>query len=202
MSGKEQRKTSGSYYTPLSLVDCLLDSTLDPLIDTAEQAPDPEEALRELTICDPSCGAGVFLIRAARRVADHLAANRADGGDPARSVVEQARRDVAADQMYGVDLNPAAVDITRLALAAEAAMDGKPNPFLGHRIKHGNALIGATPALMAAGIPDGAFQPIEGDDAKYTAELRKRNRVEREALQHHPDDARDDGQLDLFGEVV
>lgn len=179
---RTDRKTSGSYYTPLSLVDCLLDTALDPLIAEAAGKPDPERALAEVTVCDPACGAGVFLVRASRRVAARLAAVRAAGREPAAAERERARRDVASRQIYGVDLNPLAVDLTRLCLAAEAAAPSAPNPFLEHHIKYGNALLGATPALLAGGIPDAAFTPIEGDDRKVAAALRKRNRAERQAL--------------------
>ncbi|MGP4027243.1 DNA methyltransferase [Actinomadura sp. 3N407] len=143
------RKTSGSYYTPLTLVDALLDSTLDPLIEEAVKAPDPERALLELTVCDPSCGAGVFLVRASRRIATRVAAVRAARQEPSTGERERARRDVATNQIYGVDLNPVAVDLTRLCLSAEAAAQNAPNPLLDHRIKHGNALLGTTPALLA-----------------------------------------------------
>lgn len=188
------RKTSGSYYTPLTLVDALLDSTLDPLIEEAVKAPDPEGALLELTVCDPSCGAGVFLVRASRRIATRVAAVRAARQEPSTGERERARRDVATNQIYGVDLNPVAVDLTRLCLSAETAAQNAPNPPLEQRIKHGNALLGTTPALLAQGIPDAAFTPIEGDDPKVAATLRKRNRAERDALTSTPVD-----QVLLFG---
>ncbi|GAG09772.1 unnamed protein product, partial [marine sediment metagenome] len=64
-----ERKTTGSFYTHSSLVQCLLDSALDPVLDEAVKKPDPEGALLDLKICDPASGSGHFLIAAAHRVA-------------------------------------------------------------------------------------------------------------------------------------
>src|SRR5207302_574019 len=72
-SGNE-RKTTGSYYTPTSLITCLLDSALDPVLDEAVAKPDPEQAILNLKVCDPACGSGHFLIAAALRIAKRLAA--------------------------------------------------------------------------------------------------------------------------------
>src|SRR5690606_41909834 len=66
-SGHE-RKTSGSYYTPSSLVELVLDEALDPVLDRAESADDPVAALLDVTVCDPACGSGHFLIATARRI--------------------------------------------------------------------------------------------------------------------------------------
>ena len=74
-SGHE-RKTTGSYYTPTSLINWLLDSALDPVLDEAERQPDPETAILSLKVCDPACGSGHFLIAAAHRIARRLASIR------------------------------------------------------------------------------------------------------------------------------
>ena len=74
------RKTSGSYYTPDSLVQALLDSALDPVLDRVEaEADDPAEALLSVTVLDPACGSGHFLLAAARRIATRLARARTGG---------------------------------------------------------------------------------------------------------------------------
>ena len=80
-SGHE-RKTTGSYYTPTSLITCLLDSALDPVLDDAARKPDPERAIRDLKVCDPACGSGHFLIAAAHRIAKRLAAARTGEEEP------------------------------------------------------------------------------------------------------------------------
>src|SRR5205823_437427 len=68
-AGGHERKTTGSYYTPTSLINCLLDSALDPVLDEACSKPDPETAILNLKVCDPACGSGHFLIAAAHRIA-------------------------------------------------------------------------------------------------------------------------------------
>ena len=73
-----------------------------------------------------------------------------------------------------------AVELCKVSLWLEALEPGKPLTFLDHHIKCGNSLLGTTPALLAQGIPDDAFTPIEGDDKKVAAALKKRNRAERE----------------------
>jgi hypothetical protein len=74
------RKTTGSYYTPDSLVQALLDSALDPVLDRVEaEADDPAAALLSVTVLDPACGSGHFLLAAARRITTRLARTRAAG---------------------------------------------------------------------------------------------------------------------------
>ncbi|WP_428938701.1 Eco57I restriction-modification methylase domain-containing protein [Fontivita pretiosa] len=174
-----ERKTTGSYYTPSSLVNCLLDSALDPVLDEACQKPDPEQALLDLKVCDPACGSGHFLIAAAHRIAKRLAAIRAGEDEPAPESIQHALRDVVGRCIYGVDVNPMAVELCKINLWLEALEPGRPLSFLDHHIRCGNSLLGTTPALMKRGIPDDAFKPIEGDDRAVCSELKRRNRDER-----------------------
>ncbi|SCE87743.1 Methyltransferase domain-containing protein [Micromonospora matsumotoense] len=187
------RKTTGSYYTPSSLIECLLDSALDPVIDdavkrgevaaTAAGQPDPSDTivneLLSLTVCDPACGSGHFLVAAARRIGKRVAAVRERNPEPTLDAVRTALHEVIARCIYGVDLNPMAVELAKVSLWLEALEPGKPLSFLDAHIKHGNALIGATPALLKRGIPDEAFKPIEGDDKKHAKNLEKQNAKER-----------------------
>ncbi len=180
------RKTSGSYYTPTSLIDCLLDSALDPVLAEASAKPDPEAALLALKVCDPACGSGHFLIAAAHRIAKRLAAVRTGTEEPGSLERRAALRDVIGHCIYGVDINPMAVELCKVSLWMEAIEPGKPLSFLDAHIQCGNSLLGTTPALLRTGIPDEAFNPIEGDDRKYCSEWKKRNKA-----QHS-------GQLSLF----
>ncbi|MFI9800086.1 Eco57I restriction-modification methylase domain-containing protein [Streptomyces sp. NPDC052302] len=187
------RKTTGSYYTPSSLIECVLDTTLDPVIDDAvkrgEQRateagrPDPADdivdELLSLTVCDPACGSGHFLVAAARRIAKRVASVRERNPEPTVDAVRHALHEVIARCIYGVDLNPMAVELAKVSLWLEALEPGKPLGFLDAHVKHGNGLIGATPKLLAEGVPDDAFKPIEGDDKKYAAGLVKRNKAQR-----------------------
>lgn len=180
------RKSTGSYYTPTSLIDCLLDSALDPVLDRAEGEPDPEAALLALTVCDPACGSGHFLVAAARRIAKRVAAIRTGDPEPPPERVREALADVVGRCIYGVDLNPLAAELAKVSLWLETLDPGRPLAFLDAQIKVGNSLIGTAPALLAEGIPDEAFNAIEGDDRKVAAALKKQNRAERS------------GQDDLF----
>lgn len=181
LAGNE-RRTTGSYYTPTSLIDLVLDEALDPLLDNAEKSDNPAEALLALTICDPACGSGHFLVAAARRIADRLAVIRTGDVDPTPTDQQSAMYDVVARCIYGVDLNPMAAELAKVSLWLEALQPGRPLTFLDAHVKVGNALLGTTPELLAAGIPDAAFTPIEGDDRRHTAALKKRNRAERDSV--------------------
>ncbi|WP_328914381.1 MULTISPECIES: Eco57I restriction-modification methylase domain-containing protein [unclassified Streptomyces] len=187
------RKTTGSYYTPSSLIECLLDTTLDPVIDDAvkrgekitaeaghaDPADDIVSELLSLTVCDPACGSGHFLVASARRIAKRVASVRERNPEPTVDAVRHALHEVVARCIYGVDLNPMAVDLAKVSLWLEALEPGKALGFLDAHIRHGNGLIGATPKLLVGGVPDEAFKPIEGDDKKYAAGLVKRNKSQR-----------------------
>ncbi|MDR3159327.1 MAG: N-6 DNA methylase [Zoogloeaceae bacterium] len=175
------RKTSGSYYTPGSLVQELLDSTLEPVICQRLAAADREAALLSITICDPACGSGHFLLAAAWRLAKRLAQLRAEGA-PSDSDHRHALRDVIGHCIYGVDLNPLALELARMSLWLEAMTPDKPLGFLDHHLQCGNALLGVLdPAIVNQGVPDAAFAPLSGDDKTLAGELKKRNKLERES---------------------
>ena len=171
------RKTTGSYYTPDSLVQVLLDSALDPVIESTIAAhPDkPVEALLELSVVDPACGSGHFLLAAARRLAAHVARLQA-AGTPSAGQYRHALRQVVGRCIYGVDLNPMAVELCRVSLWMETVEPGRPLSFLDSHIQRGNALLGTTPELMKNGVPDAAWEAIEGDDKKTASALKKRNK--------------------------
>jgi hypothetical protein len=181
-----ERKTTGSYYTPTSLINCLLDSALDPVVSKAIDVPDPAEAeqnILDLKVCDPACGSGHFLIAAAERMSMHLARLRTGDDQPNTLDVQHAKRDIIGRCIYGVDVNPMAVELCKVSLWMEALEPGKPLSFLDHHIQCGNSLFGATPRLLDEGIPDDAFKPIEGDDKKVCAELKKDNKKQRKAYE-------------------
>ncbi len=239
-----ERKTSGSYYTPDSLVQCLLDSALDPVVNerladaerlaksdwsavekeiqsdpakrtyvlafltkhagasktaTAEERkrawdsvpPAPrrwklsEEAILAIKVCDKACGSGHFLVGAGHRLARHLARVRAlaqGESEPSPLLYQTALRDVIGHCLYGVDINPMAVELCKVTLWLEAMEPGKPLSFLDHHIRCGNSLLGATPELIKGGIPDEAYEAIEGDDKEACAALKKQNKRENPKL--------------------
>ena len=181
------RKTTGSYYTPPSLVSALLDSTLDPVIEeAAPSGADPvsaEAALLALTVCDPACGSGGFLVAAARRIAQRLAEVRAGDDQASADEFRHALREVISRSVYGVDLNDLALELAKVSLWLESMVPGMPLTFLDSHLRVGNALLGATPALLKDGVPDDAFKALEGDDKKAASQARKRNAAERKQKQ-------------------
>ena len=184
-----QRKTSGSYYTPDELVQCLLDSALDPVVDEAirgKTGHEAEQAILDLKVCDPAVGSGHFLVGAAHRLARHLARTRAHSegeSEPSPLLYQRALRDVIGRCLYGVDLNPMSAELCRVGLWLEALEPGKPLTFLDHHIRVGNSLLGAKQELIDSGLPDEAFKPIQGDERELCSALRRRNKKERESRQ-------------------
>ncbi|MEL0588611.1 MAG: SNF2-related protein [Planktothrix rubescens PR222] len=198
------RKTTGSYYTPPELVAQLIKSALEPVIEeklrsllspllrsllrfSAEEgakAQQQEEALLSLKVCDPACGSGHFLLAAARRIGKELAIIRTGESQPAPEVLRQAIRDVVQHCIYGVDLNPLAVDLCKVALWIEGFCKGLPLNFLDHRIKCGNSLVGVLDiSCLDEGIPDDAFKAVTGDDKKLSTLFKTRNKKERKDLE-------------------
>ncbi len=190
-----ERKTSGSYYTPASLVDCLLDSALNPVLDDRIKNfkslgyASVEEAVLNLKVCDPACGSGHFLIAAAQRIARRLAFLRAGDEEPSPDLLRHTLREVIGHCIYGVDINPMSVELCKVGLWLEALEPGKPLSFLDHHIQCGNSLLGATPELLEKGIPDEAFGPIEGDDRAYCSKYKKQNKDERQSKQMYLEQA-------------
>jgi len=176
--GGSERKTTGSYYTPTSLIKQLLKTALDPIVEEALAGNEPSASLLNLKVCDPACGSGHFLIAAAHRIAKKLASVRTGDTEPSPEASRSALRDVISHCIYGVDMNPMAVELCKVNLWLEALDPGKPLSFLDHHIQCGNSLIGATPALIESGIPDDAFHPIEGDDRNFSRRLKKQNTEE------------------------
>ncbi|RUR70938.1 SAM-dependent DNA methyltransferase [Variovorax guangxiensis] len=176
------RKLTGSYYTPDSLVQQLIYSALDPVIDQrlAAQPADPVRALLAIRVIDPACGSGHFLLAAARRLAEKLAQLRSLEGGQEGSIKPQdyrhALREVVAHCIYGVDRNPMAIELARMALWLEGYEEGRPLGFLEHHLQVGDALLGLTDLhALERGIAKEAFKPLSGDDKDICKQLAKAN---------------------------
>jgi hypothetical protein len=170
------RKISGSYYTPDSLVQCLLDSALDPVLERAE-AEGGADAILELNVIDPACGSGHFLLGAARRMATRVAQLR----NPDAPDYNAAMRDVVRNCIHGVDRNPMAIELAKVALWIESVEPGKPLGFLDANIQCGDSLLGVFDLkALDEGIPDDAYKALTGDDKETAVWFRKRNKAERE----------------------
>ena len=137
---QHDRKASGSYYTPEVLVERILDWTLDPAINEALSTDEPENTLLDLKILDPACGSGHFLTAAAERVGSALATLRCAKSDPSTEEIKRARRDVVQHCIYGVDIDPIAVELCKFALSSGSG---------DRRIRCGDSLLGLTPNLLA-----------------------------------------------------
>ena len=176
------RKLSGSYYTPDSLVQELIKSTLDPVIEQrlAAQPESPVEALLAIRVIDPACGSGHFLLAAARRLAEKLAQLRAglttESGEQSEQDYRHALRIVVSRCIFGVDRNPMAVELARTALWLEGFEEGCPLGFLDHHLQVGDALLGLTDLkALELGIAKDAFKPLSGDDKEVCKQLGKAN---------------------------
>lgn len=195
-----ERKSTGSYYTRPELVRELIESALVPVMqdrlsnakdsDSAKDKEKKQQVILAMSICDPACGSGHFLLAAARRLGRELAKVRTGEEEPTPKDFHLAVRDVISHCVYGVDVNPLAVDLCKLALWLEGHWTGKPLSFLDHRIKCGNSLIGVLdPSVLKEGIPDDAFTPVAGDDKKVANAFKKENKEERKGQPSLPFDA-------------
>ncbi|MCB9304840.1 MAG: restriction endonuclease [Lewinellaceae bacterium] len=193
----DARSRSGSHYTPDELVAPLIEHSLDYLIEdrlkeagwtVGTQNPDvqakAEQGLLSLTVCDVACGSGHILLNAARRIAQQLALVQTADEQPSPEAQRSAIRQVIRSCIYGVDLNPLAVELCKVALWLEAHNPGEPLNFLDHHIKCGNAIVGAGRLEdLMEGIPDEAFQNLTGfsqEEKGVAALLRKSNKKQRE----------------------
>jgi type II restriction/modification system DNA methylase subunit YeeA len=104
---------------------------------------------------DPACGSGHFLLSAAQTIAVQLSHLRSEGDSP--DGYRNALREVIRHCIYGVDLNPMAVELTKISLWLESYEPGKPLGFLDNHIRVGNSLLGVfEPSILADGIPNDA----------------------------------------------
>jgi hypothetical protein len=143
--GEERRKT-GSHYTPKSLTSPIVETTLRPVLERLGPDFTPEQIL-DLCICDPAMGSGAFLVEACRQLADHLvAAWRRTKTVPVipldEDIVLHARRLVAQQCLYGVDKNPLAADLARLSLWLVTFAREHSFTFVDHALRCGDSLVG------------------------------------------------------------
>jgi hypothetical protein len=175
-----ERAATGSHYTPDDLVQPLVKHSLDYLIAERLKAPNPEAALLDLRVADIACGSGHILLAAARRIATELAVVRTGEEQPSPPAFRAALRDVIRTCIYGVDLNPLAVELCKVALWLEAHNPGQPLNFLDHHIKCGNAIVGFVQREeLDKGIPNEAFATMPGDDKDVASNWRKANKRDR-----------------------
>lgn len=181
------RKTTGSYYTDSRLVAQLIESALVPVINNAltdkHTIEEKEQALLDLKVADIACGSGAFICAALEKMGEQLALIRmGDEERPTEDQLREAKRDVLLHCIYGVDLNPMALELAKFSLWITAALPDMPLTFLDHKLKCGNSLIGATPELIKKGIPEEAYKLVGNDNPAICTELKKKIRREQESL--------------------
>lgn len=152
-----ERKTSGSYYTPDFIVRSMVDRTLGPLLSDAV-ADQPDDAAKiaavlAINCIDPSMGSGHFLVEATEYIARFLVDLAVTPGVEGRGEADLAywKRRVVQSCIYGVDLNPLAVDLAKLSLWLATVAKDRPLSFLDHHLRCGNALVGTRVAALQFG---------------------------------------------------
>lgn len=183
-----ERGKSGSHYTPEELVQPLIKHSLEYLIEDRvkpyQQKKTSKEAtvqsLLNLKIADVACGSGHILLSAARRLSLEIARVQTEEEQPNPVAIRKAMKDVVRNCIYGVDKNPLAVELCKIALWLEAYNPGEPLNFLDHHIKCGDAIVGlAHRSELENGIADEAFKTLPGDDKDIAKTWRDKNVKER-----------------------
>ena len=196
----EERRRSGSHYTPRELTQPIVRTTLEPVLkrlrDDRSGPPTPEQVL-DLKVCDPAMGSGAFLVEVCRQLGDALVdAWRAHDTMPAipsdEDEVMFARRLIAQRCIYGVDRNPKAVDLAKLSIWLVTLAKEHPLTFLDHSLRHGDSLVVLTRKQIEAfhwkaNAPEfqTGFEAIEGQ--RRVAEAASLRRRIREADDSVPD---------------
>ncbi|MYK73549.1 MAG: N-6 DNA methylase [Acidimicrobiaceae bacterium] len=199
----EERRRSGSHYTPRELTEPIVRIALEPIFDRMQQeagGPLRPEQILDLKVCDPAMGSGAFLVGACRQLADALIESWrthsvAPEIPPDEDETILTRRMVAQRCLYGVDRNPKAVDLAKLSLWLTTLAKEHPLTFLDHALRHGDSLVGLSiPQLQAfhwkgdAPHFEEGFETLEGRaHLDKAAELRQ--------LIRRADDSMDDGDL-------
>ncbi len=148
----------------------------EPLVNVIEAQ---SNALLSIKVCDVACGSGHILLSAARRIAIELARVRTGEDQPSPEPYRHALRDVINHCIYGVDKNPLAVELCKVALWLEAYNPGLPLSFLDHKIKCGDSIVGlARREDLEKGIANEAFKKMPGDDPEVIKFLAKKNKDE------------------------
>ncbi len=199
----EERRRSGSHYTPRELTEPIVRTALEPIFDRLRleaNGPPTAEQVLDLKVCDPAMGSGAFLVEACRQLADALIeAWRAHDAVPEIPPAEDetifARRLIAQRCLYGVDRNPKAVDLAKLSLWLTTLAKEHPLTFLDHALRHGDSLVGLSMRQLQAfhwkgdaPVFEEGFEALQG--RTHMVEASELRRLIREA-----DDSVPDGEL-------
>jgi hypothetical protein len=202
----EERRRSGSHYTPRSLTEPIVRHALEPAFERLGEKASPEDVL-SLKVLDPACGSGAFLVEACRQLGARLEqAWNMYGAEkpiipPDEDEALHARRLVAQKCLYGVDRNPMAVDLARLSLWLATLARDHEFTFLDHALKAGDSLVGLTRAEIAAANWDSSKPglPLFG---KMIKEAVEKAREAREAIRNAGDDVLNEAQATRYARVI
>jgi hypothetical protein len=150
----DERRRSGSHYTPRSLTEPIVRKALEPVLRALGERPTPQ-AILDLKVCDPAMGSGAFLVEACRQLGDALSAawhahQCVPDIPPDEDELLHACRVVAQRCLYGVDRNAMAVDLAKLSLWLATLARDHDFTFLDHALRHGDSLIGLTAEQIVA----------------------------------------------------
>ncbi|MFO7853453.1 MAG: type IIL restriction-modification enzyme MmeI [Bacteroidales bacterium] len=183
-----ERSSSGSHYTPEDLVKPLIQHSLEYLIEERTSdfykekttVAETKKKLLDLKVCDVACGSGHILLSAARRIAIEVARVETGEQQPNPTSFRHALKEVIRNCIYGVDKNPLAVELCKVALWLESHNPGEPLSFLDHRIKCGDAIVGlAHREELQNGIANEAYKKLPGDDKEIVSAFAKKTKQER-----------------------
>jgi hypothetical protein len=149
----DERRRSGSHYTPRSLTEPIVRKTLEPILKQLGDKPTPKQLI-DLKVCDPAMGSGAFLVEACRQLGDVLVKcwhvhKQVPRVPPDEDEILHARRLIAQRCLYGVDKNAMAVDLAKLSLWLATLAKDHPFTFLDHALRHGDSLVGLTRRQIA-----------------------------------------------------
>ena len=144
----EERRRSGSHYTPPTLTGPIVRKALEPILAQLGKNPTPEQILA-LKVCDPAMGSGAFLVEVCRQLAEALLRAWVAHGQMPKVPEDEtpellAQRTVAQRCLYGVDKNCMAVDLAKLSLWLATLAKDHPFTFLDHALRCGDSLVGLT----------------------------------------------------------
>ena len=207
MTAGQDRRDTGSHYTPKLLTEAIVKETLEPLVyegpavgkPRAEWQLKSSAALLNLKICEPAMGSGSFLVQVCRWLGDRVveawhqeeasgAVIDVDGEhhaagaavEPLPRMIEEraavARRLIAERCLYGVDINPLAVELAKLSVWLVTLAKDRPFGFLDHNLRSGDCVLGLTDIKQLTQLH---FDPSRGD-VVHSGLLDVRDQVERD----------------------
>ena len=144
LRGRDREK-SASYYTPESLTQCLVRHSLNELIANTTLA----DEILDHTICEPAMGSAAFLNEAVNQLAElYLERKQKERGEriPHEQYpdeLQRTKRFIADRNVYGVDLNPVAVELAEVSLWLNSIHRDGHVPWFGYQLACGNSLLGA-----------------------------------------------------------